>query len=200
MSPRLSATSIPARPATVVRFVMCVDDLDRRTNGKSVQVLEAVQLLFNEAVPDAGGPLADHGGWLVLWAKAAVAWRRFKAAVARFFGWLCCCLCHGSSAGWSFMDSCCCCCCSVATSWSAKDAGNTVNLGCCGIGARSTTSKKVKRLTQLDDRDAKLEKRDLEKGFQPDKATRRKGSDDGDDDKVEMWDKPPLMTVFVSFV
>ena len=41
---------------------MCVDDLDRRTNGKSVQVLEAVQLLFNEAVPDAGGPLADHGG------------------------------------------------------------------------------------------------------------------------------------------
>ena len=62
---------------------MYIDDLDRCTDGKSVEILEAVQLLFNETAPgsSSAGLLTEHGGWRVLCAKAACSWLRIKAWV-----------------------------------------------------------------------------------------------------------------------
>lgn len=48
-----------------VRFVMYVDDLDRCNNGKSVEILEAVQLLFNEVAPAnvIAGSMTEFSGF-----------------------------------------------------------------------------------------------------------------------------------------
>ena len=65
----------------VVRFVMYIDDLDRCSDGKSVMILEAVQLLFNETSPKSSstGLLTEYGGWLVFCAKVSCWWLRVKA-------------------------------------------------------------------------------------------------------------------------
>ena len=53
---------------------MYIDDLDRCSDGKSVMILEAVQLLFNETPPEVPesskeGLLAEYGGKTMYWAK-----------------------------------------------------------------------------------------------------------------------------------
>ena len=55
----------------VVRFVVYIDDLDRCSDGKSVMILEAVQLLFNETPPEDPGDslIAEFGGRAVRWAR-----------------------------------------------------------------------------------------------------------------------------------
>ena len=155
----------------MVRFVLYIDDLDRCTDGKSVQVLEAVQLLFNETVPAAGGLLAEDLGWVVLWAKATVSWRRFKDRIGRFLNWICC---RGHCFG--------------ATPWSVKDARNTIKLCCCGLCSRPTTSEMVRRQRRRDREDG-----DLESGANT-------NADDAEEDMgSSMWDKAPFITVFVSW-
>ena len=55
----------------VVRFVVYIDDLDRCSDGKSVMILEAVQLLFNETPPEdlEDSLIAEFGGRAVRWAR-----------------------------------------------------------------------------------------------------------------------------------
>ena len=63
----------------MVRFVVCIDDLDRHTDGKSVKILEAVQLRFNETAPptsSSAGLFTEHGGWQVFCAKVTCRWLR----------------------------------------------------------------------------------------------------------------------------
>ena len=59
---------------------MYIDDLDRCSDGKSVEILEAVQLLFNETAPgsSSAGLLTEHGGWRVFCAKVTCSWLRIK--------------------------------------------------------------------------------------------------------------------------
>ena len=66
-------------------IVMCVDDLDRCKDGKSVKTLEAVQLLFNETAPptsSGAGLFTKHGGWQVFCAMATCCWLRAKARLS----------------------------------------------------------------------------------------------------------------------
>ena len=55
----------------MVRFVVYIDDLDRCSDGKSVMILEAVQLLFNETPPEdlEDSLITEFGGRAVRWAR-----------------------------------------------------------------------------------------------------------------------------------
>ena len=65
-----------------------------------------------------------------------------------------------------------------------QDARNTIKLCCCGLCSRPTTSEMVRRERRRDREDG-----DLESG----------ATTNADDAKEEIWDKPPFITVFVSW-
>ena len=84
---------------------MYIDDLDRCSDGKSVQILEAVQLLFNETAPNnsSGGLFAEFGGWRVFRAKIACSWLRIKTWMD---GRFCSSTCHGTTSSAHNSDQC----------------------------------------------------------------------------------------------
>jgi len=155
---------------------MYIDDLDRCSKGKSVQILEAVQLLFNETLPERSESAFDaHSGWLMFCAKMTVSWQLLWLWVRSGCNR---CGCRGSGA------------------WSVRDGRHTRTTRTANLWTSpSATSRRIRRLVQSSDRDleeGREENNNPETGGGP-----RDGSS-ATSEASETLDKAPFITVFVS--